>query len=57
MLTSEVTKYYMKILELVEIENAAGRLQIVIPENYVKFKGHMSLTTALMYSPKACKQI
>lgn len=57
MLTSEVTKYYMKILELVEIENAAGRLHIVIPENYVKFKGHMSLTTALMYSPKACKQI
>jgi hypothetical protein len=57
MLTSEVTKYYMKILELVEIENAAGRLHIVIPENYVKFKSHMSLTTALMYSPKACKQI
>ena len=57
MLTSEVTKYYMKILELVEVENAGGRLHIVVPENYVKFKGHMSLTQALLYSPKACKQI
>lgn len=44
MLTSEVTKYYMKILELVEVENASGRLHIVVPENYVKFKGHLSLT-------------
>jgi hypothetical protein len=57
MLTSEVTKYYMKILELVEVENASSRLHIVVPENYVKFKGHLSLTQALMYSPKACKQI
>jgi len=44
MLTSEVTKYYMKILELVEVENAAGRLHIIVPENYVKFKDHLSLT-------------
>lgn len=55
MLTSEVTKYYMKILELVEVANASSRLHIVVPENYVKFKSHLSLTQALMYSPKACK--
>ena len=57
MLTSEVTKYYMKILELVEVENAGSRLHIVVPENYVKFKSHLSLSQALLYSPKACKQI
>lgn len=57
MLTSEVTKYYMKILELCEVENAGSRLHVVVPENYVKFKNHLSLTQALMYSPKACKQI
>jgi IQ domain-containing protein H len=55
MLTSEVTKYYMKILELVEVGDASGRLHIVVPENYVKFKSHLSLSQALMYSPKACK--
>jgi hypothetical protein len=44
MLTSEVSKYYMKILELCDIDNAAGRLHVVVPENYVKFKGHLSLT-------------
>jgi flagellar assembly factor FliW len=54
LMTSEVTKYYMKILELVEIENAASRLHIIVPENYVKFSEHLSLTQALLYSPKAC---
>ena len=43
-MTNEVTKYYMKILELVEIENAADRLHIVVPENYVKFQSHLSLS-------------
>lgn len=57
LLTSEVSKYYMKILDLWEIPNAASRLHIVVPENYVKFKSHLSLTQALMYSPKACRQI
>lgn len=47
----------MKILDLWEIPNAANRLHIVVPENYVKFKSHLSLTQALMYSPKACRQI
>lgn len=57
LLTSEVTKYYTKILELVEVENASKRLHIIVPENFSKFKEHLSLTQALIYSPKACKQI
>lgn len=43
-LTSEVYKYYMKILELVEIEEPSKRFHIVVPENYVKFPAHLSLT-------------
>jgi len=43
LMTSEVTKYYLKILELVEIENASSRLHIIVPENYVKFHEHLSL--------------
>ena len=56
-LTKEITTYYEKILELVEIENPASRFTIVIPENYVKFSRHMSLTQQLLLSPKAMKQI
>jgi len=54
-LTSEVYKYYMKILELVEIEDAAKRFHLVVPENYVRFHEHLSLSQAMLYSPKALK--
>lgn len=56
-LTSEVYKYYMKILELVEIEEPAKRFHLVVPENYVKFHHHLSLAQAMLYSPKALRQI
>ena len=56
-LTKEVEKYYMKILELVEIENPGSRFHVIVPENYVKFPGHLSLTQALLYSPHAMKRI
>ena len=36
-LTSEVSKYYLKILELVEIEEPLKRFHTVVPENYVYF--------------------
>lgn len=54
-LTSEVTKYYAKILELVEIEEPEKRFWTIVPENYVKFHEHLSLAQALLYSPKAYK--
>ena len=56
-LTQEVAKYYMKILELVEIEKPENRFHIIFPENYSKFPGHLSLTQALLYSPKAMQRI
>lgn len=42
-LTNDVYKYYLKILELVEIDSADKRFHIVVPENYVKFPQHFSL--------------
>ena len=42
-MTAEVYKYYMKILELVEIEDPAKRFHLVVPENYTKFHENMSL--------------
>jgi len=56
-LTSEVYKYYMKILELVEVEDPSSRFHLVVPENYVRFHSHLSLAQAMLYSPKALKQI
>ena len=52
-LTSEIYNYYLKILELVEIEHPEKRFTIVVPENYTKFHEHLSLTQALLYSPLA----
>lgn len=43
-LTSEVYDYYKKILELGEIENPEKWFTVIVPENYVKFHEHMSLT-------------
>ena len=56
-LTSDVQKYYLKILELVEIDQPEKRFNIIVPENYVKFPEHYSVTQALLYSPKALKKI
>jgi hypothetical protein len=54
-MTSEIYNYYLKILELVEIESPDRRFTIIVPENYVKFKPHLSLAQALLYSPLALK--
>ena len=43
-LTKEIYSYYLKILELVEIENPESRFKIIVPENYVKFPRHLSLS-------------
>ena len=56
-LTNEIYNYYLKILELVEIENPERRFTIVVPENYTKFAPHMSLSCALLYSPSALNKI
>lgn len=56
-LTNDVYKYYLKILELVEIDQADKRFHIIVPENYVKFPQHYSLSQALLFSPKALKRI
>ena len=56
-LTSEIYDYYRKILELGELEKPESRFWIIVPENYVKFHEHMSLTQTLLYSPKALNKI
>lgn len=55
--TNDVLGYYMKILQIGDIENASTRLHVIVPENAHKFPSHFSLTQCLLYSPKAMKRI
>jgi hypothetical protein len=56
-MTGEVYKYYMKILELCEVEEASSRFHLIVPENYTKFHESMSLAQVLSYSNGAIKKI
>ena len=42
-LTNDVTGYYMKILEIGDIENSLSRVNIVVPENTHRFPHQFSL--------------
>ena len=55
--TNDVLGYYMKILQIGDIEEASSRLHVIVPENASKFPSHFSLTQCLLYSPKAMKRI
>ena len=55
--TNDVLGYYMKILQIGDIEEASTRLHIIVPENAQRFPSHYSLTQCLLYSPKSMKRI
>lgn len=56
-ITDEVFEYYLNIFEMLEFEDAKRRITVVVPENYVKFRDHYSLSQQLLYSPKALNSI
>jgi len=43
-MTSDVVGYYNKILEIGDVENSQGRLNMVTPENVNSFPNHFSLS-------------
>jgi hypothetical protein len=43
-MTPDVTGYYMKILEVGNLDDVCSRVQFVVPENCEKFPNHFSLT-------------
>ena len=43
-MTNDVIGYYMKILEIGDIENVQSRFQILVPDNIHKFPNHFSLS-------------
>lgn len=56
-MTNDVLGYYMKILEIGEVESVTNRVSFVVPDNIDKFPHHLSLTQALIYSPKTINRI
>eukprot|EP00928_Gymnodinium_smaydae_P021585 TRINITY_DN18446_c0_g1_i2.p1 TRINITY_DN18446_c0_g1~~TRINITY_DN18446_c0_g1_i2.p1 ORF type:complete len:1145 (+),score=244.00 TRINITY_DN18446_c0_g1_i2:211-3645(+) len=55
-LHEDILDYYSKIMQLRGVKNPVGRFQIVVPEN-MGLMPHMSLTQALLCSPKALRRI
>ncbi|EFJ52332.1 hypothetical protein VOLCADRAFT_102998 [Volvox carteri f. nagariensis] len=53
----EVMHYWNKLLEVGGVRDPASRYRIVVPENYVRLPGHMSVTAKLLSSPRALKRI
>ena len=46
-----------QVLEIGGVSEPAKRVKIVVPENHARLPSSLSLTTALLYSPKALRKI
>ncbi|GFR40108.1 hypothetical protein Agub_g662, partial [Astrephomene gubernaculifera] len=53
----EVIHYWNKLLEVGGVSDPTSRYRIVVPENYTRLPGHMSVTAKLLASPRALKRI
>lgn len=56
-MTTEVLGYYMKILEIGEVNSPQSRLTVVVPDNINRFPHHFFLAQVLLYSPKTIMKI
>ena len=56
-IASDLIKLYSKVLEVGEVERADSRFHVITPEIMNRMPPHLSVTTALLYSPKAIKRI
>ncbi|KXZ47062.1 hypothetical protein GPECTOR_38g299 [Gonium pectorale] len=54
---AEVIHYWNKLLEVGGVSDPTSRYRIVVPENYSRLPGHMSVTAKLLASPRALKRI
>lgn len=45
------------MLEIGGVEEPLKRYKVVVPENYHRFPRHFSLTSCLLYSPRALRRI
>jgi len=56
-LNEDVTHYFSKVLEIGGVSEPQKRYKVVVPENHARLPASFSLTSMLLYSPKALKRI
>ena len=56
-LNDDVAGYFTKVLEVGGVQEPHKRFKVVVPENYHRFPPHFSLTSLLLYSPRALRRI
>ena len=52
-----IKDYLVQMLEACGVTNVTSRFKIVVPENSERFPPHLSLSTLLLYSPRALRKI
>lgn len=56
-LTDDIVQYYMKLLQLGGISDAAARIKLICPENASRFPSHFSLSSVVLYSPRTLNRL
>nr|CCA18898.1 conserved hypothetical protein [Albugo laibachii Nc14] len=56
-LTDDIVQYYMKLLQLAGISDAAARIKLMCPENASRFPSHFSLSNVVLCSPHTMKRL
>ncbi|EEY67616.1 uncharacterized protein PITG_18457 [Phytophthora infestans T30-4] len=56
-LTSDVSQYFLKLLQLGGLVDSRPRVKLVFPEQTTRFPAHFSLSSLLLYSPHCLRRI
>ena len=56
-LPQDVSEYWIKLLELAGVEDAAARLTLLVPERGGDYPTHLPLASLLLYSPIAMRRL
>ncbi|GMF32673.1 unnamed protein product [Phytophthora lilii] len=56
-LTSDVSQYFLKLLQLGGVADSRPRVKLVFPEQAARFPAHFSLSSLLLYSPHCLRRI
>jgi len=56
-LTDDLRSYYQKLLAIGGVDDVSHRFKVVVPENLSRFPDTISLTSAVLYSPRCLRRI
>lgn len=56
-LTDDLRSYYQKLLAVGGVDDVSHRFKVVVPENLSRFPDTISLTSAVLYSPRCLRRI